>query len=237
MKERPILFQGPMIRAVLEGRKTQTRRLVNLREFGESTTRGYQWTFRDRRARWQDLCHADMIARCPYGAPGDQLWVREAFTHITGNGIRVHYRADGEPTDSGGRVLPTEPGLRRWSPSIHMPRKASRLQLDVTEIRIERLQSISKQDAIAEGAQRFEGLADPSPYPSSGNNWSMESPTSHRQCLGSPQTAFGNFFIKLHGQDVWDANPWVWVVGFKPIEATAQLEQERQRAQEASASP
>ena len=80
MKERGILFSAPMVRANRAGRKTQTRRLVSLREFGPSTTSGYDWTFRDKRALWNDISPARLMEMCPYGVPGDRLWVRETWT-------------------------------------------------------------------------------------------------------------------------------------------------------------
>jgi hypothetical protein len=101
-----------------------------------------------------------------------------------------------------------------------MPRWASRITLEVTGVRIERAQDISREDAIAEGAKRFDDIPPSKLFPSGEQSrWSMEQPEDCGQCLGSPQTAFGNLWIKINGQESWDANPWVWVIEFKRIEA------------------
>ncbi len=144
MKERPIIFSGPMVRAILDGRKTRTRRLVGLTQLQPSETPGYDWTFRGRApvrsiaqqqrrkgSGWQDLTTAELLALCPYGRPGDRLWVRETFC------LRDPATDDVD-----------EP---RWMPSIFMPRAASRITLLVTDVRVQRLQNISDEDARAEG--------------------------------------------------------------------------------------
>lgn len=150
-KERPIIFSAPMVRAILDGRKKQTRRIVKLREFGRSETRGYDFIFRDRRGLWNDYSVADLMRKvCPYGAPGDRLWVRETFglpspcrcgTCEPLNKKHVSYRAD----YTGERFVD------RWRPSIFMPRWASRITLEIVSVRVERLNNISEEDARAEG--------------------------------------------------------------------------------------
>lgn len=207
MKERPILFSAPMVRALLAGTKSVTRRIVKWkpREAGLNLAfSGFEvglyntanprsgWVLRSRDGGgcWNDRTYA---LHCPYGAPGDRLWVREAFTHITGNGIRVHFRADGEPTDSAGNVLPTEPGLRRWSPSIHLPRKLARITLDVVSTRIERLHAVTEDEATREGvaAATIDATA---------------------------RDRFAELWKAINGAESWDANPHVWRVEFKPVE-------------------
>jgi len=228
VKERPILFSAPMVRAILEGRKTQTRRVVNPQPAdGEHIA----W-LTNIVGRPPSFAVATMGSsnvreiRCPYGAPGDRLWVRETWCHAhpdyhdEAEGIRLgrpmrhgrwcHYAAS-DYVDHDDNRSP-------WKPSIHMPRWASRITLEVTCVRVERVQSISKDDAIAEGARRFDDIPDPSPY-GHGSRWSMEDPPNTDHCLGSPQSAFGNLWIKINGQESWDANPWVWVVEFKRVEA------------------
>lgn len=215
VKERQILFSGPMVRAILDGRKTQTRRAVKFREFHPSDTPGYDWTFRGTRrgsprsGTWQDLRHAQLLDLCPYGKPGDQLWVREGWANsVTAKGVCcVAFRADNSGRlllchdegegDEAGLGGPAEPWLElvKWKPSIHMPRWASRLTLEVTEVRVQRLQDISENDAIAEGAQ----------------------------CAGFPASlsnrgAFAKLWDKINGSEGychWGANPWVWAVSFK----------------------
>lgn len=150
MKVGNLIFSAPMVLALLDGRKTQTRRLVTrlrefgvVTEFGPSDTIGYDWHFRDRRALWNDLRHARLMEVLPY-AVGDLLWVREN-AHYGPN--RVAYSADNPPLVPGERVK----GWGPCKPSIHMPRWASRLTLEVTGVKVERLNDISRQDAIAEG--------------------------------------------------------------------------------------
>ncbi len=164
MAERPILFSAPMIRAVLLGTKTQTRRTLRVQP-PAGTFQVSTWHHPDPRPHffsWQELPHQtamiadDWAYPCLYGATGDRLWVREAFND---DRAEIIYRADGglpgDWCDAGSR----------WRPSIHMPRAASRITLEVTEVRVERLQDISEADAIAEGiaelvpaGKRSEGL-------------------------------------------------------------------------------
>lgn len=185
MKYTPLLFSGEMIRALGrdESPKTQTRRLVDriaglgrVTEFGKSECPGYDWTFRNRRMLWNDLRHDDLMARCPFGVPGDRIWAKETFCIETNYDTGSEYSppfTDGRPVnwvddeDFGGRYWqqchyratdPTpeldvgkdEPGVK-WSPSIHMPRWASRITLELTDVRVQRAQEISEEDAIAEG--------------------------------------------------------------------------------------
>lgn len=184
LKERPILFSGPMVRAIRECRKWQTRRIVKPEP---------DWI---RPAVGVDgIAHGycgsgptDGIS-CPYGKPGDCLWVREAWAPlVVGNERDFIYRAD---YHAG---LEKRDGDQKWKPSIHMPRIACRLMLEITGVRVERLQDISEADAVAEGAQ----------------------------CAGFPAAltnygAFGQLWKKINGPDSWAANPWVWVVEFKVL--------------------
>ena len=146
MKERPILFSSPMVRAILDGRKTQTRRVV------KSTP-----------VPWNHDHTAWDMSRCPYGQPDDRLWVREAFMHepadycweasvsIPSRPKVTVYRADSDPNSEAKGV--------GWKPSIHMPRVYSRILLEIVAVRVERLNDISVSDAIAEG---YDGsLSDP----------------------------------------------------------------------------
>lgn len=148
-KERPILFSGPMVKAILSGAKTQTRRLIK--------ASGPWDVYEGRDMDPWPLRGPGQGARvpCPYGFPGDRLWVRETWALLTGAGVRVVYRADGEPRQ---RFYPDEAIPMKWAPSIHMPRKYSRLALDVTGVRVERIRDISHADVRAEGFERRDDL-------------------------------------------------------------------------------
>ncbi|WP_050978731.1 hypothetical protein, partial [Edwardsiella tarda] len=147
MKERPIIFNDEMVRAILAGRKTQTRRIVN----GVPSSHDFHgWVLSSTSAKdegkacWaigkSPLLNKPIRVRCPFGAIGDRLWVRETFGDC---GVRFVYRAD---TDDGAACQ-----VKRWTPSIHMPRWASRITLEITDVRVERLQNITEDDARTEG--------------------------------------------------------------------------------------
>lgn len=242
MKERPILFSAPMVRAILEGRKTQTRRAVKPKIVedielicggadGEpplsadlglayermvfEDSRGFERTA--KRPQW--LVHSteypeegSMPIGQGYGAVGDRLWVRETFAleanYPTGTGAEVFYRADLSERD-----VTEEQKVRRvaqrlafehrescWRPSIHMPRWASRILLQITEVRIERLQDISESDAMDEGVGALVTGA------REGN------PDQYR-------TTFRDLWGSINGAESWAANPWVWVISFERVNA------------------
>ena len=191
MKSYPVLFNGDMVRAILAGRKSQTRRPMKQAP---------------RLASCEDI--AWQPHWCPYGVPGDELWVRE--THATGvegcpNG--VSYRADHIDPRGDGPAHPM-----KWTPSILMPRVLARIHLTVTDVRIQRVQDISEEDAVAEGAQRFDAI--PVGRLGSPARWSMGTPATTDQCLGTPRFAFGNAWEKAY-QDGWDRNPWLWAITFE----------------------
>ncbi len=192
MTERPIIFSAPMVRALLAGTKTQTRRIIKDQtigyRFSEMRPDGayLEWTGTPccGTGVW-DVPEYSGIAKVPYGQPGDRLWVRETFGHFERNdtlkpGDTIYYRADGQ-------CLEIEP----WRPSIHMPRWASRITLEVTGVRVERLQEISEADASAEGAA---GHPD------------------------GPWHAYRSLWSLINGPGSWDANPYCWVVEFKRLE-------------------
>lgn len=193
MKERPILFSAPMVRALLYGSKTQTRRVVkpqHLKFFDQSAT---------------DMLGAWSKRPMPYGKPGDRLWVRETWAHDAES--LEQCRASLEDAMGGGRYGPyyrateSAPDTLYWKPSIHMPRWASRITLEITGVRVERLQNISKADAIAEGLTSNSGL-----YASPGQMWQID-----------PRKAYSNLWESINGPGSWDANPWVWVIEFKVL--------------------
>lgn len=224
VKERPILFNGPMVRAILDGRKTQTRRVVkpagahHIFQFrGKEAPRGAD----EPTGEWAWCSSAHVVSehvRCPYGKPGDRLWVRETFRFTSDfdadsparvgercidAGYKtawapIQYDADGAQRD--WRWVGTPPGhavtAGRTRASMHMPRWASRITLEVTGVRVERLQAINEIDAEAEGF-------DTGPYYTPRGNFS-----NLWECLATP----GNH---------WDANPWVWVIEFQCVNGAA----------------
>lgn len=205
MRERPILFSGPMVRAILAGTKTQTRRGNGVEYFSRPENDPEGWLC----ARVADG-HAFMVykhmpheraVKCPYGQPGDRLWVRE--TWALNQVMPLEHRAPGEFIY--GADL-NESGVRRyavtWKPSIHMPRAACRLVLEVTRVRVERLQDISEADAMAEGC--------PPAWLDAGDNTTVhaEAPPTYRQ-------GFARLWREINGDGAWAANPWVWVVEFR----------------------
>lgn len=196
MKERPILFSGEMIRALLAGTKTQTRRVVKEWQIPKQQEDGTWFAIAQRDPRYgfgvsgytEQEC-AKQLAQygSPYGNPAAKLWVRETFGDA---GCRLTYRAD---EDDGAHCV-----VEKWIPSIHMPRAACRLVLEITDIRVERLQDITYGDAQDEG---WPPMVDGNPNPY------------------DPITWFKLLWIELYGAGSWDANPYVWRISFKKVEA------------------
>lgn len=195
MKERPILFSAPMVRALLAGTKSQTRRIFTAKNGGV-------WPNRN------DLPGMKQVVRsCPYGQPGDRLWVRETWMDLQGTGIeivtgsreRYAYGADTPPGSYGDDQRKCY-GLK-WRPSIHMPRAASRITLEITRVRVERLQDIDFADAAAEGLHYTSERLDR--WSADGINW-----------RGTPQQAYRALWEQINGPGSWDANPWVWALSF-----------------------
>lgn len=221
MKQRPILFSTPMVQAIMEGRKTQTRRVVDLPEsmlpLGEKT---HSYLSVDGHYVIDNGIglYIDKI-KYKYGKPGDILWVRETHClmyHDIETGERAYsYKADDDPVFSPGS---------RWKPSIHMPKVAARIFLQIKSIRVERLQAISEEDAKAEGIQfHFEELfqelryRDYNPKLQKGyGDPNIDYPT-WREAKSSFQSLWG----LINGQESWDCNPWVWVIEFERIEKPA----------------
>ncbi len=194
MKELPIRFSGPMVKAILDGSKTQTRRVVKQDRDGLLDCKPTPaWD-----AFWQ--CVA-----CPYGKPGDRLWVRETFGIDDEDGA-VLYFADPDTAQNAEHARICEDRYPRRRPSIHMPRWTSRILLEITGVRVERLQDISEADAQAEGieySERFEGYC----------IGMAEHYHSH-----DPRLSYASLWESIYGPDSWSANPWVWVVEFRRIE-------------------
>ncbi len=190
--ERPIIFKAAMVRAILDGRKTQTRRLVESRTiyphgafwdhpgYEPIEIRYTEWAFRHKNQKAVlTAATGSPVFRCRYGTSGDRLWVRETFAlHDDLKPPIGYYRADDANNyESDGN----------WKPPIFMPRKFSRITLEITKVRVERLKEISQEDAMAEGCQP----------PSRG--------------------AYFDLWDSINGAGAWDKNPWVWVLEFKRI--------------------
>ena len=204
MKERPILFSSSMVRALLAGTKTQTRRVVKRQPPAGATFVRYD----PDSISWDAVTPARPMGgnlgsqpqqmhfteHCPYGAPGDRLWVRETWNTFEG-WAGYFYAADdhsfGIGADDDPDHIPEH--AVRWRPSIHMPRWASRITLEITAVRVERLQDIDHDDARAEGC-----IGD-----------DVDSPAGHYETL----------WEQINGAGSWAANPWVWVVSFRRIES------------------
>ncbi len=180
--ERPILFSAPMVLAILDGSKTQTRRNVK----GEITNTEGAWLLNGQ--PMQD-CPA-VVGQCPYGQPGDRLWVRETWSYYGGD----EYLYQQEPASVGYRADHVGDHLLggRWRPSIYMPRWASRITLDITGVRLERAQDITRGDAMAEGCP-FQNMANGP----------------------DPRAWFAETWVAINGADSWESNPWVWAIEFK----------------------
>lgn len=193
MKDRPILFSAPMIRALLDGSKTQTRRVI------KSRYANCHVEVTDGVAEIVNTAEPESrsVFQCPYGQPGDHLWVRETFAKIIGQSggwIETDYRATYNHGDRLGDTLGIK---KRWTPAIHMPRDACRITLEVSGVRVERLQDISRGDAMAEGC----------PFPNMAQG-------------DDPRKWYADLWEQINGSGGWNANPWVWVVSFKKVEAT-----------------
>lgn len=253
MKERPILFSAPMVHALLDGRKTQTRRVVKPQP--RMGVKGDGSVISDDYFVWDDtlrkpfclpmvpMLRLEMVEQCPYGYIGDRLWVRENW-HIEGRStigdspesiVCIAYRPCSQRAVAGGwsqdsrefnrptkeMVCPTTPtfkkdGSIRWFPSIHMPRWASRLSLEITEVRVQRLQDISDEDAESEGVDtECPGRCSV--------GWVNDVPGGRECpqpfCGDSPVAHFKRLWESINGPGSWEKNPWVWALSFKVVTA------------------
>jgi len=213
MKYRPILFQGAMVRALLNGTKTKTRRVVKKSEcWPVSTVRATMLESRGTvmAVDAQRCTHGPEI-KCPYGMPGDQLWVREAWRHIEGGAM---YDSAGGVMDSCDPEIiyrASRPHFSGpWKPSIHMPRWASRITLEIVSVRIEQLGDISRKDAESEGV----GLRRVS---ENDHRWIDYADKDGVRTFGDPRQSFWSLWKSINGSGSLDANPWVWVVEFKVV--------------------
>lgn len=215
--ERGMIFNGEMVRAILDGWKTQTRRIVKLdheRGMKNPVVRG------SNGSACYVGCHMAALL-CPFGQPGDRIWVRETFQGpLVTEELFEEYRANPEKfetqqyceyaADGGPRpeYCDLDDNLRHgWRPSIHMPRWASRILLEITSVRVERLQDISQADAIAEGA--------PPSHPS------IDAVSREYEFPDFSRSWFGQTWWQIYGEESWNNNPWVWVIEFNRVQERA----------------
>ncbi len=205
MNEYPILFSAEMVRAILDGRKTQTRRIIKAKHeegviCGAAAAPGHaieSWGG----GQWSRAVHSECLAS-PYGAIGDKLWVKETWA--------AWDKFDGDASEISGRAKDlVERGITqghisyradpqthadKWRPSIFMPRWASRITLEIVSVRVERLQDISHRDALAEGVEYDVSKQD-----------------------GNPIARYQKLWESINGKGSWAQNPWVWCVEFKKL--------------------
>lgn len=234
MKERGMIFNGEMVRAILDGRKTQTRRVIA--SVGHDNCLPLQKRTKTKDGIYTHVMDAPIYGLCPFGKIGDRIWVRETWSDVNLDGApAVAYRADDEVydlmedeslLDEDGAFNYQDPRVCKcqfaawhsdlisgiegnWRPSIHMPRWASRLTLEITGVRVERLNSISQEDAQAEGMELTGWRPTYSDPDSGGEVW-------------TPYDNFAQLWESIYGEESWKANPWVWVIEFKRVEEAAQ---------------
>ncbi|MGK2387420.1 hypothetical protein ACSJHS_20690 [Klebsiella pneumoniae] len=237
MKERGMIFNGEMVRALLSGRKTQTRREVNLNLDIACLATTYDWATSLAANHYQALTEEQIQQKaeslrgvihpvilgngqmvsiiCPHGKPGDRIWVRETFCPVDdtqyGGEKWVDYRATPKFEAShpaGWDCAPNDAEALKWRPSIHMPRWASRILLEITDVRVEQLNAISQEDAQAEGME-LTGWRPTYSDPDSGGE------------VMTPYDNFAELWSSIYGDESWKANPWVWVISFKRVEGGA----------------
>ncbi|MGH1529659.1 ASCH domain-containing protein [Yersinia proxima] len=225
-KERPILFNAEMVNAILSGRKTQTRRIIA--NTGADNCIPLQKRTKTKDGIYTHVTDAPAYGLCPLGKVGDQLWVREAYrmaksldahspSVVAELSLNAGYKKPWAPIQleaDGTRIgkwagfdtppVLTEAGKLR--PSLHMPRWASRINLLITGVRVERLQDISQEDAQAEGME-LTGWRPTYSDPDSGGE------------VETPYDNFAELWISIYGEENWQANPWVWCITFERMEA------------------
>ncbi|MEP9925866.1 hypothetical protein ABLU65_00405 [Klebsiella sp. GG_Kp156] len=240
MTERGMIFNAEMVRAILDGRKTQTRREVKLNLDIARLATTYDWATSLAANHYQDLTEEQIQQKaeslrgvihpvilgngqmvsiiCPHGKPGDRIWVRETFCPVDdtqyGGEKWVDYRATPRYEAShpaGWDSAPNDAEALKWRPSIHMPRWASRILLEITDVRVERLNAISEEDATAEGVPPAGSLLPD--YPGT-----FLTPKGD---FATAKVAFQRLWESIYGEESWKANSWVWVISFKRIEGGA----------------
>ncbi|WP_430690033.1 hypothetical protein [Klebsiella quasipneumoniae] len=233
MTERGMIFNGEMTRAILDGRKTQTRRIMKVQPSEDFTPMNMALET-DYKARWYTPGVVDKDGylqpaskevfgvsnenegySCPFGAVGDRIWVRETFTGHYLDDDQIQDIKDGRDKASSLCEYRADypdgyQAADGWTPSIHMPRWASRILLEITDVRVERLNAISEEDARAEGIIDGGCLNCGEPEPCGCANPEPDA-----------TDAFAYLWQSIYGQESWNANPWVWVIEFERVEGGA----------------
>lgn len=203
MKETGLMFKAPLVRAILEGRKTQTRRVV--KGVGHDNCIALRKPSKTKAGVFTHAMDAPKLGLCPCGKPGDLIYVRETFSQHPEWG-QLAFRADGEEFEDADGWL-WEP---KWKPAIHMPKALARIWLEVTGVRVERLNEISESDCWAEGVEEvmheFDGVSQ------------CEMAKRLGCCIDDAKPLFAQLWESTGGD--WAANPWVWVVDFKILSTT-----------------
>ncbi|QDD62682.1 hypothetical protein EJD96_00260 (plasmid) [Herbaspirillum seropedicae] len=237
MKEGPILMNGAMVRATLAGDKTNTRRTQGLEFFSDNDAGNWRCVRVSGGNAYFVYGNSpkEHVEKCPYGQPGDRLWVRETCRAEElddgSDGVRyaaddafIHIRAGAAEAEAWHKLFNYRGQQGAVVPSIHMPRWASRILLEITSVRVERLWNISEQDALAEGIEK-NWTGDPSKgqngfgtvgwVPDCG--WINYMEDMDGEPAYTPQDSFRSLWQSINGRDSWAANPWVWVVEFRRI--------------------
>lgn len=237
MKERPILMHARSIKGILEGRKVQTRRIIKnpptgLRDLQSEHARNIRLVDGGIQCDWFAGVYSIPI-KCPYGLAGDRLWVRETFYYdlvptgrLTLSDAKhfcmddLYYRADGECCDQIPECCCAEIGKPRWRPGIHMPRWASRLTLEIASVRVERIQSISADDCLAEGVQIPVNATSLNPLLCITSRVDSHKLWSDHKNATADDWLTGYFALlweETNGKGAWQRNDWCWVISFKRL--------------------
>lgn len=230
IKERPILFSGPMVRAILDGRKTQTRRIVKAKDADPMRCIPLELLmkniveWREKEGRWFGIDGWDTLVYCdcPYKI-GSRLWVREIFSFpVPGCEVQNGYTYRADHVDKKHGDGPTK---ITWKPSIHMPRNASRITLEITAVRVERLQAISNADCVAEGIEPIG--AERNIGDCLGRNVTTQAGRIDGKC-STVRQLYSELWTTINGPGSWAANPWIWVVSFERLSyRTGKLPEQR----------
>lgn len=211
MKERPMLFSSAMVRALLADKKTQTRRIIKHQPErvvvpGIGPMLAIQQPRGENRWLWPNA-KAEVIASCPYGQPGDLLWVRESFAHVYRGNARPNARSPDDVAYMADGMMLDQDVYGTWKPSIHMPRWASRITLELTDVRLERLNNISESDCWAEGIEEVMHDFDDASQADMAKRLGC--------CIEDAKPLYAQLWEQINGIGSWGANPLVWVVEFR----------------------